>query len=105
MEVIDLKKQYKHLYVPRAGRVEFVDVPQLQFLMIDGRIEPGHKPGTSPAFAEATGALYGAAYTIKFAFKKRSVDPVDYPIMALEGLWDITDGQFDPDVQDNWRWT
>jgi hypothetical protein len=38
-----------------------VDVPDLPFMMIDGRIEKGKSPGVSPAFQEAMQALYGAA--------------------------------------------
>ena len=68
MLVLDLKKQYKHLYQPPAGKVQLVDVPDLQFLMVDGAIEPGQAPGTSPGFEQVMGALYGAAYTLKFTF-------------------------------------
>ena len=41
------------------------------------------------------GALYSAAYTLKFMFKLRKEDPIDYPVMALEGLWWAEDGEFD----------
>ena len=105
MLVLDLKKQYKHLYQPPAGKVQVVDVPELQFVMIDGAIEPGQEPGTSPGFTQVIGALYGAAYTLKFALKKRSQDPIDYPVMALEGLWRIESGEFDINVKDNWGYT
>ncbi len=105
MQTIDLKKLYKPLYLPPAGKVMLVDVPELQFLMIDGAIEQGEGPGTSPGFEQAMGALYGAAYTLKFMLKKRETDPVDYPVMALEGLWRIASGEFDPLVKDNWTYT
>ena len=36
MEKLDLRKQYKYLYNPSARKVEVVDVPPLQFAMIDG---------------------------------------------------------------------
>ncbi len=105
MTQLDLRKQYKHLYAPSAKKVELVDVPELKFLMIDGRIEPGEAPGTSPAFGEAMGALYSVAYTLKFASKLRKEDPIDYPVMALEGLWWVEDGRFDINVKDNWFYT
>jgi hypothetical protein len=104
MQTLDLKKTYKHLYLPSAKAPELVEVPDLQFLMIDGAIEPGKEPGNSPAFAEAFQAIYGAAYTLKFMLKKRKEDPVDYPVMALEGLWWVEDGQFEISVKDNWSW-
>ncbi len=105
MQTLDLKKLYKPFYAPPAGKVQLVDVPELQFLMIDGAIEPGQAPGTSPGFEQAMGALYGAAYTLKFKLKKRADDPVDYPVMALEGLWRLESGEFDSNVKDNWGYT
>lgn len=77
----------------------------MQFAMVDGAIEPGCRPGDSTAFADALNALYGVSYTLKFAFKKRAADPVDYPVMALEALWWIEDGVFDLARADNWLWT
>lgn len=105
METLDLKKQWKHLYLPPIGKVQLVDVPAFQFIMIDGSIEVGKSPGTSPRFQEAMQALYGAAYTLKFAIKQRKENPVDYPVMALEGLWWVEDGHFDIRQPDNWKYT
>lgn len=105
MKNLDLKKRYKHLYQPSPKQVELVQVPRLQFAMIDGAIEKGSEPGSSPSFAEATQALYGISYTLKFMLKKRKTDPLDYPVMALEGLWWVEDGMFDITVKDNWFYT
>ncbi|MCL4722310.1 MAG: hypothetical protein KJ041_10260, partial [Gammaproteobacteria bacterium] len=102
---MDLRRQWRHLYSAKPGQFELVDVPELPFLAIDGRIEPGQAPGTSPGFAAATEALYGLAYTLKFRLKKRAEEPVDYPVMALEGLWWVTDGIFDLARPDNWHYT
>jgi hypothetical protein len=82
-----------------------VDVPAMNFIMIDGAIEPGQAPGTSLLFEENTGAIYGAAYTLKFMLKQRPQNPVDYPVMALEGLWWVEDGHFDITIKDNWFYT
>jgi hypothetical protein len=105
MKTLDLKKGLKHLYMPSAKNAEIVQVPRLQFAMIDGAIEKGSEPGRSPAFAEATQALYGISYTLKFMLKKRKTNPIDYPVMALEGLWWVEDGVFDIAVKDNWFYT
>ncbi len=105
MLTLDLKKDFKHLYNPSAKAPQLVDVPRLNFLRIDGNIEPGHGPGDSPLFAENTQALYGAAYTLKFMAKKRAENPVDYPVMPMEGLWWVEDGRFDISVKDNWFYT
>ena len=105
MKTLDLKKDLKYLYAPSAKKAEIVQVPRLQFVMIDGAIERGYEPGSSPAFAEATQALYSISYTLKFMLKKRKTNPVDYPVMALEGLWWVEDGMFDITVKDNWFYT
>lgn len=105
MKTLDLKKQYKYLYQPSAKKIETVQVPRLQFAMIDGEIEKGSEPGKSPSFAEATQAMYSMAYTLKFMIKKRKTNAIDYPVMALEGLWWVEDGLFDITVKDNWSYT
>jgi hypothetical protein len=105
MAKIDLRKKYKHLYKPTARKVVVVDVPPLRFAMIDGQIEPGHSPGDSPSFQQAMEALYGISYTLKFASKQRQENPIDYTVMALEGLWWVEDGEFDITRPENWRWT
>jgi hypothetical protein len=105
MEKLDLKKDLKHLYNPSAGKITRVDVPAMNFLMIDGTIEPGHSPGDSPLFEENMQVLYSAAYTLKFSAKLRKLNPVDYPVMALEGLWWVDDGTFDICQPGNWKYT
>lgn len=105
MKTLDLKKEFKHLYQPSPKKVEIIQVPRLQFAMIDGAIEKGSEPGKSPMFAEATQALYSISYTLKFMLKKRKTNPIDYPVMALEGLWWVEDGTFDIFRKDNWFYT
>jgi hypothetical protein len=105
MKTLDLKQQFRHLYRPSPKKVEIVQVPRLQFAMIDGSIEKGSEPGKSPTFAEATQALYSISYTLKFMLKKRKTNAIDYPVMALEGLWWVEDGRFDITVKDNWFYT
>jgi hypothetical protein len=105
MKNLDLKKDLKAFYQPSAKKVEFIQVPRFHFVMIDGAIEPGMEPGNSPLFEENMQALYGAAYTLKFMLKQRVNNPVDYPVMALEGLWDARDGKFSIEVKDNWDYT
>ena len=40
MDKIDLKKKLKHLYNPSSKEVMVVDVPAMNFLMIDGEGDP-----------------------------------------------------------------
>lgn len=105
MKTLDLKKELKHLYQPSAKKPEILKVPKLQFAMIDGAIEKGYEPGNSPTFAEATQALYSISYTLKFMLKKHKTNAIDYPVMALEGLWGIQDKMVDVAKKDNWSYT
>jgi len=104
LKKLDLKKELQPYYAPSAKLVELVKVPRFSFAMVDGRIERGQAPGTSPAFQEAVQALYGVSYTLKFMSKRRKIDPVDYPVMALEALWWVEDGRFEISRPDNWCW-
>jgi hypothetical protein len=99
MKKLDLKKDLKHLYVPSAEEVTVLRVPTFNYVMIDGAGDPN----TSEEFREAVQALYSVAYTLKFMIKKAR--QVDYPVMALEGLWWTggTDG-FNPENKSAWKW-
>ena len=105
MAKLDLKKELKYLYAPSAAKVGIVDVPEFKFVMIDGVIEPGETPESSESYRNAIGALYGASYTLKFMSKLRQTDPIDYTVMALEGLWWTDEGDFSFNSEDPWRWT
>lgn len=105
MEKLDLRKRYKDLYQPSAKKVEVVEVPTLQFVRVDGEIEPGASPGTSPAFKQAMEALYGISYTLKFMSKLRRENPIDYTVMALEALWWTESGVYDLTQPAGWQWT
>jgi hypothetical protein len=99
MKTIDLKKTLKPYYTASATKPAIVDVPAMSALMVDGKGDPN-----SPAFQEAVGSLYSVAYTLKFAFKKDKA--VDYPVMALEGLWCADDPTvFTSGKRDEWKWT
>jgi hypothetical protein len=102
---LDLRKKFKALYMPPTKAPVLIEVPDLLFVRIDGAIEKEHAPDNSPAFQQAVEALYGFAYTLKFMSKLRKVKPIDYPVMALEGLWWVEDGKFDIRVKDNWCYT
>lgn len=108
METLDLRKEMKAFYAPSARQPEIIDVPEFQFAVIDGRIEPGSEPGLSPAFAQALEALYGISYTLKFNSKQGvggAMAAIDYPVMPLEALWWIEDGEFSLERKDNWIWS
>ncbi len=101
MAKIDYKKVLKHLYGPSAKAPVMVDVPGLNYLMIDGQGDPN----TSKQYAESLEALYGLSYTLKFMVKGRDPNK-DYTVMPLEGLWWAQDMElFSVDSKEDWFWT
>jgi hypothetical protein len=97
---IDLRRELSAVYAA-TREPAFVDVPELPYLMIDGRGDPN----TAPGYADAVQALYSLAYTIRFALKRRP-DPVDARVMRLEGLWWTPDmAAFSTDDKSAWNWT
>lgn len=104
MKKIDLRKDLKKLYAPSAKQVQIVDVPEFQYLMLDGAIETGMQPDNSPLFQCAIQALYGLAYSLKFMSKLHKTNPIDYTVMPLEGLWSLKDENLDVTRKDNWNW-
>jgi len=100
MEKVDFKKELKHLYQPSTKKVEPVDVPEMNFLMVDGY----GNPNTSQVYQEAVEALYGMAYTLKFMSKQKLEK--DYTVPPLEGLWWADNmGAFLDGDKDQWEWT
>jgi hypothetical protein len=98
---IDLRKELKHLYNPSSKQIAIVDVPEINFLMIDGTGDPN----TSVAYRNAVEALFAVSYTLKFTVKKGE-PAVDYGVMPLEGLWWVDDmTQFSMNDKDAWKWT
>ena len=101
MEKIDYKKQLKHLYGPSARKVEIVDVPQINFFIVDGEGDPN----TSKSFSDAIEALYPLSYTLKFMVKKGAMG-IDYGVLPLEALWWADDmSAFSTENKDAWKWT
>jgi hypothetical protein len=114
MMKIDFKKEFKHLYQPTNKAFQVLEVPPMQFLMLDGRGDPN----TAQEYQDAIEALYAVAYKIKFISKK--ILGKDYVVPPLEGLWGspemvfsltgITNEKawlekFKASDRDSWQWT
>lgn len=97
MDKTDFKKSLDAYHAQR-GRFRIVDVPDLQYLMIDGHGDPN----ASPAFVAAVEALYPVAYTLKFASKRDAGR--DYVVPPLEGLWWAEDMDSFTTTRDKSRW-
>jgi len=101
-KVFDFKKEYKELYMPK-DKPELIDVPAMNFIMVDG----GGDPNNNPEFQQATELLYGLSYTIKMSNKKGKQPDgyFEYVVPPLEGLWWSDEGSFSFEKRDNWKWT
>lgn len=89
----------KDFYQPNSKEVVMVDVPEMQFLMIDGM----GSPGEAQEYFDALAALYAIAFKTKFLSKKQGKD---YVVPPLEGLWWADDMKdFTESNRNNWKWT
>ena len=87
------------LYRTSATEPAIVDVPAQVFAMVDGK----GNPNVSQEFQDAIGALYSAAYGLKFALKKLGVE---YRVPPLEGLWWAPDMRaFNLERKGDYHWT
>ncbi|HWS50842.1 MAG TPA: GyrI-like domain-containing protein [Microbacterium sp.] len=100
MAAIDLKKKLD-AYQAGKGTFRVVDVPPMQYLMIDGAGDPN----SAPAYTDAVTALYPLAYALKFASRKQL--GIDTVVMPLEGLWHADDMESFTSRRDKsaWMWT
>jgi hypothetical protein len=83
MQKIDHRKTLKHLYHPSSARPSVVDVPSMNFLMIDGRGKPD-----GSGFQQAAQALFPLAYMLKFKVVRPRLD-VDFHVMPMEVRWNV----------------
>ncbi len=100
MSKIDFKRTLD-CYRARRGSFRLVEVPPLQYLMIDGHGDPN----TAQEYTDAIETLYPVAYALKFA-SRNDLDR-DYVVMPLEGLWWATDMNSFTTRRDKsiWHWT
>ena len=80
MDKVDFKRSLPG-FRAKQGRFDLIEVPDSQYLMINGHGDPN----TSPDFASALTSLYPLAYGLKF-FSKLELGH-DYVVPPLEGLW------------------
>ena len=105
MAKIDFKKTLKQLYLPSSKEVVTVEVPAMNFAMVDGVGDPND----SAQFQDVVGALYGVTFTIKMSPKKGPAPAgyFEYVVPPLEGLWWVKGAKaFDMSKKkSDWRWT
>jgi len=79
---IDHRKTLKHLYHPSHKTPALVDIPAMNFLMMDGRGKPDGKQ-----FPQAAGTLFPLAYTLKWMVRLGS--DIDFHVMPMEVRWRV----------------
>jgi hypothetical protein len=114
MDKVDFKKTLRELYTAPKGTFKRIEVPEMRFLMLDGRGDPA----TSQTYQDAVEALYAVAYRLKFMSKNELER--DYVVPPLEGLWgsemmvsDLWEAEdenewlriFHASDRDAWSWT
>jgi hypothetical protein len=96
---LDLYAEHRDEYITPKSPA-FVTVARAYYLGIEGQGAPG-----SEAFAEAVGALYAVAFTVKMA---RKAAGVDYAVAKLESLWWVgphpAGADFLTTPRDAWHW-
>ena len=98
MDKIDFRKTLASYQATKT--IELIDVPAMQFVMVDGAGDPN----TTPAYKTAIEWLYSTSYALKFASK--AALGRDHIVPPLEGLWWADDPEdFVARRKDNWRWT
>src|SRR5215475_14352084 len=100
MTKTDFKKTLD-CYQAKSGQFRVLEVPPMQYVMVDGHGDPN----SSREFAHALEALYPVAYKLKFASKQHLSR--DYVVMPLEGLWWSKDMASFTSARDksSWDWT
>jgi hypothetical protein len=100
MEKVDFKRNLKQLYQPSAKEVVQVEVPKMNYLMLDGKGDPN----TSETHQTGVEVLFALSYSIKFMVKKGAL-AIDYGVMPLEGLWWTDEmSKFSINDKANWKW-
>ena len=96
---VDFKITLKEFYQPNSKEVVSVEIPEMQFLMIDGT----GSPGDSEEYLNALGVLYPVAFKAKFLSKAKGKD---FVVPPLEGLWWADDmDDFINANREKWKWT
>ena len=103
MPPLDYKKQDRRLYLPSAVPA-VVDVPEMQFFMVDGTGNPNAPDGE---YSHALELLYTLSYAVRMGGKKGAFpapDYLEYVVLPLEGLW-WNSGQNPSADKNTFRWT
>lgn len=101
MVKLDYKKTEKQFYNP-PKKPTIVDIPEMNFFMVDGQGDPGK----AQSYKDALELLYKVSYTLKMKIVKKDNTENDYVVPPLQGLWYIDDmSKWSTTSRDKWQWT
>lgn len=101
---IDYKKADKDFYLP-PKKPTLITVPEMNFIMVDGKGNPNQEDGE---YKQAVELLYALSYSIKMSKmgKHQPSGYFEYVVPPLEGLWWIhNEKEFNFQQKDSFCWT
>jgi hypothetical protein len=100
---LDYKKEFKDLYLPKNEPM-LVDVPEMNFIMVDGKGNPNDEGGE---YQSAVEILYALSYAIKMSEKgSYNIEGYfEYVVPPLEGLWWVENDDMDFTKKNKFEWT
>lgn len=100
---LDYKKEFKDLYMPKK-KPTLIEVPAMNFIMIDGKGDPNEENGE---YSKAVELLYALCYTIKMSKKGQNKIEgyFEYVVPPLEGLWWCDEGKIEFLDKSKFHWT
>lgn len=100
MRTYDVERERRDLYAPGSGDFAIVEVPPMQFLVVDGRGDPD----TSAPYREAVTGLFSLSDAVRAVTRsRRGRVPAVGP---LGGLWSAADlDVYRTRDRDAWQWT
>ena len=101
VQYAEMKKKFTELYNSATAEPAFLNVPAMNFLMLDGIGDPKGNPD----YRGAVNALVAVSYATMFMLK-REKQIKDFGVPPVESIW-LLDANSDFDGMDNkeWRWT
>lgn len=87
MPKVDFKKTLKHIYNAPTNKPSMVEIPKMNYLMVDGKGLPGEQN-----FIDACGTIFPVAFVAKFIAKAKWPEK-DYVVPPLEVKWKLDRSQ------------
>lgn len=100
--VLDYKKAEKHLYAPKLMPM-LIEIPSMNFMMIQGSGNPADPTGEYSAAVEA---IYSLSYAIKMSERKGCELPgyFKYAVPRLESLWWLENEEMNFSEKEKFQW-